>query len=1268
MANKGNDVVLNIGAAVDKSFKSSLNSVGTSFTKFSKRISTTMGAYERSSKSLEKYQKSLGDLQSDLSKTNEKLQDYEQTLKDLQSIQNGKWSQGLTYAQSQMYQRKAEDTDFTTAPKIREKRTGIETANTDKSAVIQELAQMGSNTQKAKELKKSIKNYSKVIADIQEQLNADNAALEKATLARDSDTKELAGLDKRTKRAKELKANIEAYNTTIADLQNKIVAGTASLESSTNTKATLEADLKGMDKRGKKAKELEASIKDYDKIIKSLYDDIKELRALENLDTNSDLYAEAHTKAMDRLGTKIDVVTSKIETLQSRSERYNRHIDAVQDNIKSSTQSMENDVASMSETMKTYITNLIISGIGKSTTAFKKFGSSIVKYFGKAIGVLGKTVTYTNLLRKATRTLVQYGFGFRSLYYLVRQWRSALVDGFEYLAQATSSSKAGVAKMAKEVKALITSLREAVVYFKAAGAAMLQPFVPLVTTILPTIVQWFNRLSVAVATFVAQLTGQSYIVKASDNLEDYANALDETASSAKKATQALGAYDKLNVIDKGSSGSGSKTSIDTSDWFTTEQIDENALLTKVRTAWNAIWNMDNYDINAISTMFTELGTMLGDKVTELLESVNTRFTTEIIPLSGRLATAIATMLNGMAQTGVGGEIGTAIANVINTFITFSATLLSTLDWSALGTQLVAAISGFISTIDVTQFGQAIHDLVTGIFTLLSSALAGDESGTLGTQLGTAIGKVLAEVDLANLAGQLLIFAGKLAGAIKDAIVAWAKTDPESFGIVAAFVLLMQTTNLISKLVSSGIFKVFASEFASKIAESLAKSIAEKGIIGTVASAFKGITSSGAFKTFSGIGVILGGLVTAVKNFFDMWENGWNISDGLLTAVGVALVAIGAVILGAPALIAAVVAGIVAVVANLAVVIKDNWSSIKQFFSDICTSIGQFFSDLCSSIGQFFSDVWQSICGVWSTVSGWFDEHIITPLSTFFEGVTLRIGQFFEGCWYIIQGVWIVVSDWFDENVIQPVKEWFESVCESISKFFKDAWDKICEVWGTVSDWFKEHIIDPVKTKFDEVCTSIKEFFADAWSGIKETFSPVAEWFTNLGTKIKEAFETATEAVKTLFEDLWTGIKDSFKSAINNVLDGLESAINWIIDKINFLLGKFNKVAKWGAKLANKNYEGVTEIPKVSIPRLAQGAVIPPNKEFMAVLGDQKQGTNIEAPLETIKQALAETLGSYQPVSTNNQPIVLQLNGKTIAQVVWDENKKRYKQTGKSYAY
>lgn len=83
------------------------------------------------------------------------------------------------------------------------------------------------------------------------------------------------------------------------------------------------------------------------------------------------------------------------------------------------------------------------------------------------------------------------------------------------------------------------------------------------------------------------------------------------------------------------------------------------------------------------------------------------------------------------------------------------------------------------------------------------------------------------------------------------------------------------------------------------------------------------------------------------------------------------------------------------------------------------------------------------------------------------------------------------------------------------------------------------------------------------------------------------------------------------------------------------------------RVAAQNLDGNALVYN-DIPQLAHGAVIPPNKEFLAVLGDQKSGTNVEAPLSTIKQAVMEALaqGSREPINVN-----LVVDGKTLARVV-----------------
>ena len=135
------------------------------------------------------------------------------------------------------------------------------------------------------------------------------------------------------------------------------------------------------------------------------------------------------------------------------------------------------------------------------------------------------------------------------------------------------------------------------------------------------------------------------------------------------------------------------------------------------------------------------------------------------------------------------------------------------------------------------------------------------------------------------------------------------------------------------------------------------------------------------------------------------------------------------------------------------------------------------------------------------------------------------------------------------------------------------------------------------------------------------------------------WKSAWEGVKKVFAGIWNSIVIIAESAINAVIKGL----NWLISKINTI--KFT-VPSWVPGVGGKSIGGhLSSLSEVKLPRLATGAVIPPNKEFLAVLGDQKSGTNIETPLATMvdafKQAMAESGGGATTV-------VIQLDGKEIA--------------------
>ena len=129
-----------------------------------------------------------------------------------------------------------------------------------------------------------------------------------------------------------------------------------------------------------------------------------------------------------------------------------------------------------------------------------------------------------------------------------------------------------------------------------------------------------------------------------------------------------------------------------------------------------------------------------------------------------------------------------------------------------------------------------------------------------------------------------------------------------------------------------------------------------------------------------------------------------------------------------------------------------------------------------------------------------------------------------------------------------------------------------------------------------------------------------------------------------------GVKKVTKGIVNGVLIIVESFINNIIRGLNWLITKINsislKVPDWVPVVGGKGWSPhIGQMSSITLPRLATGAVIPPNKEFLAVLGDQKSGTNVETPLATMveafKQAMAESGGGATTV-------VIQLDGKEIA--------------------
>ena len=116
------------------------------------------------------------------------------------------------------------------------------------------------------------------------------------------------------------------------------------------------------------------------------------------------------------------------------------------------------------------------------------------------------------------------------------------------------------------------------------------------------------------------------------------------------------------------------------------------------------------------------------------------------------------------------------------------------------------------------------------------------------------------------------------------------------------------------------------------------------------------------------------------------------------------------------------------------------------------------------------------------------------------------------------------------------------------------------------------------------------------------------------------WDAAWEAITNTVTTIWDRIQSTIKGAVNGIIRFVNGMIQAVVNALNSL--SFT-VPDWVPEIGGSTFGFNLTAPQ--IPYLAQGAVIPPNREFLAVLGDQSSGTNIEAPLSTIEQAVANVL-------------------------------------------
>ena len=162
--------------------------------------------------------------------------------------------------------------------------------------------------------------------------------------------------------------------------------------------------------------------------------------------------------------------------------------------------------------------------------------------------------------------------------------------------------------------------------------------------------------------------------------------------------------------------------------------------------------------------------------------------------------------------------------------------------------------------------------------------------------------------------------------------------------------------------------------------------------------------------------------------------------------------------------------------------------------------------------------------------------------------------------------------------------------------------------------------------------SLNVFFKNVeniWNSVKEIFNGIIHFVENV---FAGNWKGAWRSIAEIFEGIWHLMFSVMKVPINGIIGMINSLISGVTQGINAIIDLLNNLSfdipDWVPEFGGKTFG--FDIPKITppkIPYLATGAVIPPNAPFMAMLGDQTHGRNLEAPEDLIRKIVREESGS-----------------------------------------
>ena len=328
-------------------------------------------------------------------------------------------------------------------------------------------------------------------------------------------------------------------------------------------------------------------------------------------------------------------------------------------------------------------------------------------------------------------------------------------------------------------------------------------------------------------------------------------------------------------------------------------------------------------------------------------------------------------------------------------------------------------------------------------------------------------------------------------------------------------------------------------------------------------------------------------------------------------------------------------------------------------------------NLVSDLAGFFADHQSIIEAFGAALIGAFAAAKIAGLASRIAGSITTVASFIKGLIALMTGSsGIMGGIKAIATAIGPGGIFIAAItaCIAIGVLLYKNWDKIREVAGEVWDWIKNKtstFVNAISSSLKNLASKIVTIWDNVKSSAYQKWTAIWSTVGNLVERIKNGIVEKFTSAKNKVVDIFGGIKDTIRNILNKVIGIVNSAIGTVNSAIGgiesaFSFGPWEVPTPFGKKTIGFS----ATFPRVpTVPYLAKGAVIPPRSEFLAVLGDQKQGNNIETPEALLRKIVREESGGQQ--SGGNYRFTAQINRRTVFDEIIEEAKLRRDTSGRN---